>query len=355
MSRKRPPSFADVPNIADPQGFVCFMNRYLEWMAVRNYSPRTIDSRQVHLTQFINWCAQRSLLRPAEITKPILERYQRFLYHYRQLNGKPLSFPSQYNHLVAIRAWFKWLTRDNFILYNPASELELPKRASRLPKAVLSESEAEQVLAQPDIATPLGLRDRAMIETFYSTGIRRFELIGLRLQDLDAERGTLMVRQGKGRKDRVIPIGARAIAWIEKYLADVRPHLCCGYEDGRLFLSHLGEPLSPHSLSRLIHAYVDAAEIGKQGSCHLFRHTMATLMHENGADIRHIQAMLGHASLDTTQVYTQMSIKKLKQVHTLTHPARSERSLTVDWNQEDPTPEELFADLEAERLEELSD
>ncbi|MEO0826897.1 MAG: site-specific tyrosine recombinase XerC [Cyanobacteria bacterium J06642_9] len=338
-----------MPNIADPQGFICFMERFLEWMAVRNYSPRTITARRFYLAHFINWCAQRSLLRPPEITKPILERYQRFLYHYRQDNGKPLTFRSQHNYLVAVRAWFKWLSRQNHILYNPASELELPKLETRLPKAILSQSEAEQVLRQPEVSKSIGLRDRAILETFYSTGIRRLELIGLSLEDLDSERGTLMIRQGKGRKDRMIPIGARAVGWIDKYLADVRPHLCCGHEDGRLFLSHLGEPLTPNRVTQLVRSYVDKANVGKSGSCHLFRHTMATLMHENGADIRHIQAMLGHVSLETTQIYTQVSIKKLKQVHTLTHPARSERTPVIDWDDEVPaTAEALFATLAAE-------
>ncbi|WP_026100728.1 site-specific tyrosine recombinase XerC [Synechococcus sp. PCC 7336] len=354
MPRKRPPpSFPDVPNIADPQGFVCLMERYFEWLSVRNYSPGTIRTRRVRLSQFINWCAQRSLLRPCEITKPILERYQRHLYHYRQVNGKPLTFRSQHHSLVAIRAWFKWLARQNHILYNPASELELPKLENRLPKAVLSQPEAEQVLSQPDVRTATGLRDRAILETFYSTGIRRQELLQLALEDLDSQRGTLMVRQGKGRKDRMIPIGARAVAWIEKYLADVRPHLCCGHEDGCLFLSHLGEPFTPNRLTQLVRAYVDKADIGKTGSCHLFRHTMATLMHENGADIRDIQAMLGHVNLATTQLYTQVSIKKLKQVHTLTHPARSDRSLTVNWDEPAPaTADELFATLAAELSDE---
>ncbi len=345
MPRKRPP-FPDVPNIGDPDGFVRFMQRYLEWMVLRNYSPQTIHTRQRHLTRFINWSARRSLLRPVQITKPILERYQRYLYHYRQPNGQPLSFSAQSNLLVSVKGWFKWLTRENHILYNPASDLELPKREMRLPKAVLSESEVEQVLNQANVATASGVRDRAIMETFYSTGIRRFELIGLLLQDVDRERGTLMVRQGKGRRDRMIPIGARAVAWIDKYLYDVRPHLCCGHDEGHLFLSALGEPLSAPALSRWMHLYIKGADIGKQGSCHLFRHTMATLMHENGADIRDIQAMLGHVNLATTQLYTRVSIKKLQRVHRLTHPAGCE-PVSSDGSESERS--NLFDALEAER------
>jgi integrase/recombinase XerD len=121
-----------------------------------------------------------------------------------------------------VRSYFKWLTRSNVLLWNPASELDLPRQEKRLPKYVLTAEETDRVLAQPSVADPIGLRDRAILETLYSTGIRRMEVIHLLVYDLDAERGTLMVRQGKGKKDRMVPIGERAIAWIAKYVSGVR-------------------------------------------------------------------------------------------------------------------------------------
>ena len=168
----------------------------------------------------------------------------------------------------------------------------------------------------------IGLRDRTLPEVFYSTGMRRMELAQLKLYDLDIERGTVMVRQGKGKKDRMIPIGERALAWVGKYLADARPKLVQEPDDGTLFLTNLSAAFTPNRLTQLVRDYVDKAELGKTGACHLFRHTMATLMLENGADIRFIQEMLGHAELSTTQIYTQVSIRKLKEIHTATHPAR---------------------------------
>jgi len=161
------------------------------------------------------------------------------------------------------------------------------------------------LLAVPDLKTGIGIRDRAILETLYSTGIRGLELIHLKLYDVDTERGTIMIRQGKGKKDRMLPIGARALAWIVKYRDDVRPELACGADDGTLFLTTLGEAFAPNRLTQMVREYVDAADTGKRGSCHLFRHTMATLMLENGADMRYIQAMLGHAELSTTQIYTR--------------------------------------------------
>ncbi len=342
---------AAVGDPSDPQGMSAWMARYLEWMRIQNYSDRTVENREVYLGFFIEWAEERGLARPSEITKPILERYQRHLYHLRKRDGNPLSFRSQYSRLVPIRAYFKWLTRQNVLLYNPASELELPRLERRLPKHVLSMQEADIVLAQADTTDVLGIRDRAILETLYSTGMRRMEVVGLSLFDLDQDRGTLMVRQGKGKKDRMIPIGDRAVAWITKYACDVRPQLVMEPDDGRLFLTTDGEPFTPNRLSQLIRNYVDAADIGKRGSCHLFRHTMATIMLENGADIRFIQQMLGHADLSTTQIYTQVSIRKLKQIHTATHPSsklerRGERN--DDAQEPEPTGEDVLARLAEE-------
>ena len=190
-----------------------------------------------------------------------------------------------------------------------------------MPKHILNAAEAEHVLGLPALADPLGLRDRAILEVLYSTGMRRMELIGLKLHDLDAERGTDMIRQGKGKKDRMIPMGERAFAWVRRYVEEARPSLSLTPDDGTVFLTNQGTPFEPGRLTQLVRDYIDKAETGKRGACHLFRHTMATLMLENGADIRFIQQQLGHAELSTTQIYTQVSIRMLKEVHTRTHPA----------------------------------
>ena len=306
----------------DPDSLWHHMQRFNQWQLEKNYSPKTVEHREVSLRRFIGWAAERGLMRPQDITKPILERYQRHLFFYRKRNGEPLSPQSQNSHTTPIRAFFKWLARHNYILYNPASELELPRMEKRLPRHVLSVREVEAVMAVPDLTTSNGIRDRAILETFYSTGIRRMELINLKVFDLDRERGTVMVRQGKGKKDRMIPIGERASDWIVKYREDVRPQFVSGADDGTLFLTNLGEPFGLNRMTSLVREYVLGSGIGKRGSCHLFRHTMATLMLENGADIRFIQAMLGHAELSTTQIYTQVSIRQLKAIHVYRCPCR---------------------------------
>ena len=311
-----------VGDLSDPLGFAALRDSYLEALQVQNYSPRTIENRLSYLNAFVIWCEDRELKRPEEITKPILERYQKHLLHTKKRDGKPLSFRAQHARLVPLRAFFKWLCRQNILLSNPASDLVLPRLEKRLPKHVLSMKEVETVLNVPDVTTSQGIRDRAILEVLYSTGIRRSELAHLQLYDLDTERGTLMVRLGKGKKDRMVPIGERAIAWVERYCEDVRPLLVGLFDDNTLFLTHLGEAFTPNRLTQLVRETIQKADIGKSGSCHLFRHACATLMLENGADVRFIQAMLGHAKLETTEIYTHVSIRKLKAVHEMTHPAK---------------------------------
>jgi integrase/recombinase XerD len=160
-----------------------------------------------------------------------------------------------------------------------------------------------------------------MLELLYATGIRRSELARLAVFDLDAERLTLTVRQGKGRKDRMIPTGARAAVWTARYLADARLRLATEPDDGTLFLAVDGTGFGVDRLTGLVASYVKRSGVGKPGACHLFRHTMATLMLEGGADIRFIQQMLGHADISTNQIYTQVSLRQLRAIHAATHPA----------------------------------
>jgi len=309
------------PEAPPSSPLAAMLERHLEDLRVKNYSEYTVKNRRTHIGFFVEWCRDRGVTEPTEVTRPILEHYQRYLFHYRQKNGNPLTFRSQLARLVPLKVWFRWMARQRHILHNPASELELPRLEHRLPKTVLTIAEMEKVLAQPDVNDPLGLRDRALMETLYSTGMRRLELANLKLYDLDTERGMVTIRQGKGKKDRVIPIGERAAAWIEKYIRESRPKLAVEPDDHTVFLSNAGEPFSLDHLSALVRTHVDAADIGKRGSCHMFRHCLATFMLENGADIRYIQQMLGHVDIKTTQIYTQVSIRQLQRIHAATHPA----------------------------------
>ena len=326
---------------------LAFLSRlYIDHLSVMNYAERTIGHREVTLTQFATWCEERGINRASEVTKPILERYRRHLHHSRDSRGNPLSARNQVSRLIPLRGFFKWATRQNYLLYNPASELELPKLEKRLPKATLSPHEAELILSIPNIHTEEGLRDRAILEVLYSTGIRRMEVINLTRADLHPDRGVLAVRQGKGKKDRFVPISERAMQWLTKYLDDVRTGFAIEPDPENLYLEPNGLVLTADRLSRLVSKYIKQAEIGKSGSCHLFRHTVATLMLDNGADIRFIQQMLGHVSINTTEIYTHVSIVKLKQIHELTHPTMHSQARHDD--EPESTEDELLNALRAE-------
>jgi integrase/recombinase XerD len=270
---------------------------------------------------FQAWCSDNFIDTPGRITLKALEQYRRFLFQKRKADGTGLKASTQNNHLCAVRVFCSWMARRNLILFNPASELDLPRREHLLPRNVISPDRMERIMALPNTIARQGIRDRAILETFYSTGIRRQELINLEVRDLDPDRGLLMIRQGKGGKDRMVPIGERACAWIVRYLREVRPFFLIGHESEALFITHGGRAFHPHSLNKLVRVYLRRAGIEGPASCHLLRHSMATAMLDNGADIRFIQAILGHEKLTTTQIYTRVSILKLKEVHARTHPA----------------------------------
>ena len=318
-----------------------YMQDHFEWMQVSGYSKDTVRGRRVAIRRFIAWCEERALREPKDITKAILERYQRHLYYHRKSDGRPMTLGSQLGCLAPLKTFFKWLTKENHIPYNPASELSLPRAPKHLPRVILSVQEVEAILREAEPKSAPGLRDRAMLETLYSTGLRRMELPNLALYDVDLTRRLVMVREGKGRHDRVIPIGARAAAWVEKYLLEARPQLLIADREA-LFLSDYGEPITPEYLADRVRRYMQFAGIDKPGACHLFRHACATHMLENGADTRFIQALLGHASLGTTQIYTHVSIEKLREIHDATHPARLHR--------EDERPSSKQPDADAETL-----
>jgi integrase/recombinase XerD len=309
----------------DATGLYAAMRRYLEHRAVLGSTEQSVYGMEASIRVFIGWADERSVTHPEHVSRAVLERYQRWLYHYRKKDGEPLSIASQRSRLIPVRGLFRWLTRSGAIPANPAADLDLPKRIRRLPRAVLTAREMETVLSLADTTTPLGLRDRALMEVLYSTGLRRAEAANLELGDIDPQRCVLLVREGKGRKDRLLPLGERALHWVQEYLAKSRPQLAWDLRERGLFLANDGTPIGMSWVSGIVLRYTKRADTGKTGGAHLIRHTMATLMLEGGADIRFIQAMLGHVELSTTQIYTQVAIRQLQQVHANTHPAAMRR------------------------------
>jgi integrase/recombinase XerD len=311
---------------SDPLSLAAYGERFLDHIKTRGFSEQTLQNRRLCLKYFIAFCDERAVRRPQDVSRSLIERYQRQVMRGRtKRTGRPVSAATQVGRLVPVKAFFAWLTKSNVVLLDPASQVELPRAPKKLPRHVLSQNEAEAVLSQPDIGTPRGLRDRALLEVLYSTGMRRSELIALRTDDVNTSRGVVLIREGKGMKDRIVPIGERALLFTAKYLDEARPELLRGDDDGTLFVSSRGGALGRNTVTGLCKRYLEKAGLEHKGACHVFRHTMATLMLEGGADVRFIQEMLGHVQLSTTEIYTKVSITKLKEVHERTHPARMQR------------------------------
>jgi integrase/recombinase XerD len=324
LRNKRSASAPRTPPAWRANPLASYVKAFLSWIEATGQSAATASTRERGLARFLEWADERGLAHPMELTRPVLEAWQRHLYLSRKANGQPLSLATQQTLIVALKAWFRWLSRERHILVNPAHELITPRRPRTLPRVLLSVEEVERALAQPDVAGLTGVRDRALMELLYSTGMRRGEAARLQLPEIDLVRGTVMIRQGKGRRDRLVPVGSRACHWIARYLDEVRPKLVTRPDDWTLFLTDYGEPYGNNRLSDLVQRYLRMAGI-EHGACHALRHACATHMLEGGADIRFIQVLLGHAELSTTQIYTHVAIGKLIEIHAATHPARMEQ------------------------------
>ncbi|MFL0800717.1 MAG: tyrosine-type recombinase/integrase [Agarilytica sp.] len=214
------------------------------------------------------------------------------------------------------------LHRRKIVANADFEEFEMPRTQKKLPRNVPSYEEVELILRQPLLrGNELGILDRAIMELFYASAIRRSELIRLRLSHLDLKKRIVMVVEGKGMKDRRLPILERTCKWLRHYLNDVRPQ-CLSFEsEDFVFISPSGSPCTADQVGQRVGKYIRRSGINVEGACHVFRHAVATSMLDNGADIRHVQVMLGHSDISTTQIYTHVGIKKLEEVHSRTHPA----------------------------------
>ncbi|MBI5747667.1 MAG: tyrosine-type recombinase/integrase [Nitrospinae bacterium] len=298
------------------------IQRFREYMGMENFSQRTIGDYVNQLGFFIQYLQTTDIEEITQIDKELIHKYQMYLYSY-QKKGKPLSLETQYARLVPVKSLFRFLVKRGYFLYDPTSQIELPKRKKNLPRGLMTKKEIFKILSQPDPDTILGLRDKAILELLYSTGIRNSELRNLSIYDLDTTHGELRINYGKGRKDRVIPLGEIASKYIEEYLNISRPLLLEQQKQksqNLLFVSKRGKKIDQSNLIWLIKKYVKKANVHKHITPHSFRHTCATHMLRGKANLRHIQELLGHSSIATTQIYTQVELSDLKREHRRSHP-----------------------------------
>lgn len=269
--------------------------------------------------RFLSWLQARrielSSVRTADVAA-----YHADLFNERRKDGRPYSAGYQHSRLGAVKAFFRFLYRRGLLLHDPAAAVEYPRLPVQLPRVILTREEARRLMEAPPRRTLEGLRDRAILETLYGTGIRAAEISKLSLEDVDTEERLLRVVLGKGKKDRNVPLTSSAAAAIDAYLVRARPRLARGTKERWLFLANRGGQMKNQTLNRVLHHWSKEAGIRKRVSCHTLRHSVATHLLKGRADIRHIQALLGHASLATTQRYTKVEISDLKQAIRRAHP-----------------------------------
>ena len=218
----------------------------------------------------------------------------------------------------SLKRFYQYCVRERLVAADPTLKLDPPKRVPRFPKS-LSESDVEALLGAPDVATALGLRDRAMLETLYATGLRVSELIALKIFEANLEAGVVRAL-GKGSKERLVPLGEEAVDWVTRYVKDSRPTLANRKESDALFITRRGEGMTRQAFWHLIRRYGARAIPGKRLSPHVLRHAFATHLINHGADLRVVQMLLGHADISTTQIYTHVARERLKQLHAKHHP-----------------------------------
>jgi integrase/recombinase XerD len=289
------------------------LDQFLHYLIVeKGFSRNTIEAYGRDLRRFLIHLKGRGVQDPARIDK---FEVRTFLV---SLNRQALSAKTVARNLVAIRTFFRFLVQDEIVTVNPAEEFGSPKISKTLPE-ILTLSEVEKLLDQPDRGTPLGIRDRAMIEMLYATGMRVSELIGLQLNQINLEGGYVLL-YGKGSKERMVPLGLEALKWVTHYLKTVREALDKGKNHPALFLGRGGKGLTRQQFWKSLKEYGLRAGIRKRITPHLLRHSFASHLLERGADLRSVQMMLGHADIATTEIYTHVTGKHLKKVHKRFHP-----------------------------------
>lgn len=321
-----------------------FMTALRQWLAVGGYAQGAQKDFPQKLQLLRLFLTQRGIIDGAErvelgaIDAATMGDYQAFIFDYvSPKTGRKLKTTSQIHALSYVQSFFRFLRATKRIALDPGKVIKLPRHPQSLPAALLTPEEMRRLLAVPDLHTPCGFRDRCILEVFWTTGMRIGELLSLAVSDIDFAQALCTIRHGKGGKPRVVPLGKTALAWLQEYIGQVRPLLLSsaanaaeeevGNSGGRrageketLFLSRFGERMDKSGLHYKLKAYQRRAGLKKNVTAHSFRHTLASEMLKAGADLRHIQEMLGHENLTTTQRYLHVVKADLKKVHAHTHP-----------------------------------
>lgn len=306
---------------ATPTVLEHWLGKWRESMEERGNSPATMVAQTDHARHFIRWCHAREISDPCWISAGLVRAWLDALEATVTRWGTPLSRNSLDGRIGCVRRFLGFLCENRAIPSNPLQARRGRKRSSRVLPVVLDERTVLNLLDAPDTTDPVGVRDRAMMEVLYSTGVRRRELATIRVRDLRTDFSALLVAEGKGDKPRMVPLGLPARLWLRRYLSEARD-LLAGKDPtcDALFLTGYGDGFSAGAVGQLVRRYLDAIGMHCRGGTHLLRHACATHMLDHGADLRVIQELLGHTRLDTTAIYTHVSNERLCKIHADCHP-----------------------------------
>lgn len=294
--------------------------KYLQEMKILNRSPYTIRTTKYNLLDLARFLEEEQVHDIEQLIAGIMEEYQQDLAFRLTARGKLLALRSQERRLCCAKGFTRFLHEKDYLVSDPGASVKLPRQPKPLPRAILTDSDIKRMLAVADMRTNSGYRNRIILELLYDTGIRRLELARIKIHDLDLQTGYIHI-QGKGSKERVVPVCKRVCDLVHNYIVAVRPEILQGKDHGYLILNRWGGKMDPNGIWAVVKRCAHLARIRKNVSTHTFRHTCATHMLQNGAPIRHIQELLGHESLESTQIYTRVTINDLKQVHAKYHPS----------------------------------
>ncbi len=287
-----------------------------------NRSPATVKAYMENLEKFFDVIEEVDV---KKVNQGMIENYATGLHDYRTKDDKPYSNNTICMKIRSVKRFFEYLEESNNIFIDPTENIKEPKVQRNILKPILTPQEVDKLLEQPDLSTYLGVRDRTILEVFYSTGIRKEELCILSIYDADLKEGVLRVK-GKGNKERFVPVGKQALKFLQKYLTTVRPHYAKdNLPTKNLFLDIHGKPIRKQTVRVLVKKYGKASKLNKSVSPHMFRHCFATSLIKNGADIIAVQKMLGHACASTTQTYIRSLGFEVKRVHKKTHPREKDK------------------------------
>lgn len=296
------------------------VERFRQHMEIIRFSPRTIAGAQCHLRQFLTFLRGQNITDAQAITTGTLTDYQRDLFYRPTNRGTARSITHQNHALSVIKGFFRFLKYEGYLAASPADALAMAREPQTLPRQVLTPQEARKILETPDTGCLIGYRDRTILEVFYATGIRKTELRHLTVANVNFEEELLRINGGKGGKDRVVPLTRLACSFLENYIKAVRPELLRGQVTDRLFISARALPIGTNTVGDLVTKYAKLAGVKKHVTCHVWRHTCATHLVKNKANLRHVQEMLGHRQLSTTERYLHLTITDLKEAHRKFHP-----------------------------------